>query len=145
MHPAASVRHGTVVAWVGLASHGGRITYDREDGMPPRNVVPVPLIWVNAGTGQTASMPGAGYWVGMGEGGGRFNVTVAYGETVVGYYAVGSEDEAFVILRRLLLPAPCPEQAARRAHAGRGPGRPLSRSPLDVPRPPMLTHADACP
>lgn len=119
--------------------------YDREDGMPPRNVVPVPLTWVNAATRQTASRPGAGYWVGMGERGGRFNVTVAYGETVVGYYAVGSEDEAVVILRRLLLPAPCPEQAARRARAGRGPRGPLSRKPIDVPRRPMLTNADARP
>ena len=72
--------------------------------MPRRQVVPVPLAWMNAATGQTASRPGAGYWVGMGESGGRFSVTVAYDETVVGYYAVASEDDAFVILRTLARP-----------------------------------------
>ena len=76
--------------------------------MPKRTFAPEPPTWTSSVTGQRAARPGAGYWVGMGRRGDRFKVSVAYDETVVGHYAVPSEDEASLIHRRLLAPAQRP-------------------------------------
>jgi hypothetical protein len=63
-------------------------------------------VWTKFATGETALKPGAGYWVGIGRRRGRFKVSAAYGETVVGHYVVCSEKEAARIQQVLLSPRP---------------------------------------
>jgi hypothetical protein len=73
--------------------------------MPKPTFAPEAPTWTSSATGQTASRPGAGYWVGLARRGDRFKVSVAYDETIVGHYAVPSEGEATFIHHRLLTPA----------------------------------------
>jgi hypothetical protein len=73
--------------------------------MVRQRVTPLLVAWTEYATGRTASRPGEGYWVGIGNRGGKFKVSVAYDETVVGDYVVGSQDEASVIQRQLLTPS----------------------------------------